>query len=107
LVLSVSVSHCQSQFIEHKVGGFPAHLTVLGKADSGDAAFVYGDEIEGGEPFDQRYFGGMKEGASGYAGSFSADRTFVEVIAFNEVVVFICAVWADKHLRPSELVEVV
>ena len=81
-------------------------MNVLGKADSGDAAFVYGDEIEGGEPFDQWYFGGMKEGASGDAGSFSAGSTFVEVVALNEVVVFFSTVWADKALAPSELVEV-
>ena len=82
-------------------------MQVLSKADSGDAAFVYGYKIEGGEPFDQRYFGGMKESASGYAGSFSAGRAFVEVVAFNEVVVFFSAVWADEPVAPSELVEVV
>jgi hypothetical protein len=37
-------------------------LNILGETDSRDASFVYGDKIEGGEPFDQWDFGGMKEG---------------------------------------------
>jgi hypothetical protein len=95
-----SITHGNSQFIEHEVGGFPADLNILGEADSRDASFVYGDKIEGGEPFNQWDFGGMKEGTRCDTGSFSTAGTFVEIVALNEVIAFFGTLWTSKSVCP-------
>lgn len=101
LVHTVLMSHGLPDFPQHAAGSGPGNTQVFGCPQGRDAAFIRSHEVNGPEPFDQGYLGGMKQSSGSYGDLMSAACTLVEPARGNEVCFCVAARRTLKTVWPS------
>ncbi|NLZ17829.1 MAG: hypothetical protein GX087_08880 [Desulfobulbaceae bacterium] len=98
---AVTMGHGLTDFTQHAAGCGPGDAQVFGCPQGGDSAFIRSHEVNGPEPFDQGYLGGMKQGSGSYGDLMPAACALVEPARGDEVCFCGTACRTLKTVWPS------